>query len=408
MRSTTHQISAGPLQTIDLVALGAATGSLWRSGDVELVGLGQIETLDIDLETNTGSIQASLAALIGEDDLQLPGTGPVGFTALPFDRSITGQLFVPAIVIGRFEDVRFVTTMNGETLEYVEALVEQVLDRPDPASPTEIELHLDRSAESWRDDVVGRARAHIGNTSLRKAVFARSLTLRANDDFPIAPIVRDLAERFDTALLFVIDGFIGASPELLISRRGRIVRAHPLAGTAARDRDPERDVAQVEGLLSSSKDRIEHRITIDWLLEELLPFCSYVDAEPEPSILTLSNVHHLGTIVEGMLSEPAAPVLNLVAAVHPTPAVGGDPQADALALIDELEGFDRGRYGGPAGWVDAAGNGEFAVSVRTAQIDGSTATIAAGVGVVAQSDPQAELEETQAKFRAMLGTFLAL
>jgi isochorismate synthase len=408
VRSTTHQIFAGPLQTIDLVALGAATGWLWRSADVELVGLGQIAALDVDLETDIGSIQASLAALTGEDDLQLPGTGPVGFTALPFDRSATGQLFVPAIVIGRFEDVRFVTTMNGETLEHVEALVEEVLDRPDPAWPTEIELRLGRSAESWRDDVVGQARARIENTSLRKAVFARSLTLRGNDDFPIAPIVRDLAERFDTALLFVMDGFIGASPELLVGRRGRVVRAHPLAGTAARYRDPERDAAQVEGLLSSSKDRIEHRITIDWLLQELLPFCSYVDAEPEPSILTLSNVHHLGTIVEGMLSEPAAPVLNLVAAVHPTPAVGGDPQSAALALIDELEGFDRGRYGGPAGWVDAAGNGEFAVSVRTAQIDGPTATIAAGVGVVAQSDPQAELEETQAKFRAMLGTFLVL
>ena len=151
---------------------------------------------------------------------------------------------------------------------------------------------------------------------------------------------------------------------------------------------------------------MEHRITIDWLLAELLAFSSYVDAEPEPSVVSLENVHHLGTQVEGVLSEPPASVLELVKAVHPTPAVGGNPQVDALALIAQLEGFERQRYGGPSGWFDAQGNGQFAVSVRTAQIDGKTARIAAGVGVVAQSEPQAELEETQAKFQAMLGSFL--
>ena len=124
-------------------------------------------------------------------------------------------------------------------------------------------------------------------------------------------------------------------------------------------------------------------------------------------MVSLANVHHLGTLVEGVLSAPPASVLDLVAAVHPTPAVGGDPQDEALGLIKQLEGFDRKRYAGPAGWVDADGSGEFAVSVRTAQVDGVTATICAGVGVVAQSDPEAELEETQAKFRAMLGSFLA-
>ena len=135
-------------------------------------------------------------------------------------------------------------------------------------------------------------------------------------------------------------------------------------------------------------------------------FCSYVDAEPEPSVLSMANVHHLGTMVEGVLSAPPVSAVELVAGVHPTPALGGDPQAEALKLIAELEGFDRSRYGGPAGWVDAAGNGEFAVSVRTAQVQGHLATVCAGVGVVAQSDPEAELLETQAKFRAMLGSLL--
>ena len=159
-------------------------------------------------------------------------------------------------------------------------------------------------------------------------------------------------------------------------------------------------------MLSSEKDRWEHRITIDWLLEELLPFCSYVDAEPEPSIVTMANVHHLGTLVEGRLSSPAAPVLELVAALHPTPAVGGQPAKAALALIDELEQAERGRYAGPTGWVDGNGNGQFAVAIRSAQLNGTETRLFAGVGVVADSDPTAELAETRAKFRAMLGALI--
>jgi menaquinone-specific isochorismate synthase len=166
------------------------------------------------------------------------------------------------------------------------------------------------------------------------------------------------------------------------------------------------DQRQTAALLASEKDRWEHRITIDWLLDTLLPFCSYVDAEPEPTILTLANVHHLGTRVEGRLSSPAAPVLELVAALHPPPAVGGSPQKDALALIAELERAERGRYAGPVGWVDSEGNGEFAVAVRTATMDGNEVRFFAGVGVVGDSDPAAELEETRAKFKAMLGALV--
>ena len=345
----------------------------------------------------------------GSDEVALPGTGPVGFAALNFDAAIPGAAIVPEMVLGECEGVRFLTVIAASATavpDQVLAQVEQVMSRSLDPKPAEVRLQLGRTAESWRDDVVAAARDTIAGSELEKAVFARALTLHASSDFEPARIIERLAERFATALLFSIDGFIGASPELLVSRRDRTVRAHPLAGTAARLADADEDAAAIEALHGSAKDRVEHGITIDWLLTELLRFSSYVDAEPEPSIVTLENVHHLGTRVEGVLSEPPASVLELVKAVHPTPAVGGKPQADALALIADLEGFDRGRYGGPSGWFDGQGNGQFAVSVRTAQIDGSTAHISAGVGVVAQSEPQAELEETQAKFRAMLGSFL--
>ncbi len=381
---------------------------MWRSPDITLVGLGEVERVELGLASD--SLSAAGAHLQGRsgDALGLAGAGAVGFTTLPFVRSDAGVMLVPDVVIGEADGERFATWAHPLDRAAVEALVADALAAPPAPSPRTISLQLDRSAEAWRDDVIAVARDRISGSELQKAVFARALTLTADTDFPIGPVLASLAARFDHAMVFAVDGFLGASPELLVSRTNRTVRAHPLAGTAARSDDAAVDAEQIATLLASSKDRVEHQITIDWLLTELLPFCSYVDAEPEPSVLTLANVHHLGTLVEGVLSEPAASILDLVDAVHPTPALGGAPQAEALALIDELEGFERGRYGGPTGWVDAAGNGQFAVSVRTAHIDGPVARIAAGVGVVAQSDPQAELEETQAKFRAMLGTFLSL
>jgi len=406
VHSSTTKIEVGPIVDADLVGLGSRSGLLWRSEHVVLVGLGNPKRVPLGLNDSTQLAQRALEERRAADRSLLPGVGSVGFAALPFDRGAIGELLMPPIVIAERNGSRYVTTTDGSSVAEAEHVVEMLLGQSAPGSPTSLRVELERSADEWRDGVVAAARDRIAAGSLEKAVFARLLTVCADVDFSLSQIVPSLAARFPRANLFAIDGFIGASPELLVSRSDRIVRAHPLAGTASRLADVDADAQQVAGLLASSKDRVEHRITIDWLLEELLPFCSYVDAEPEPSILTLANVHHLGTLVEGVLSEPAASVLDLVAAVHPTPAVGGDPQGQALALIDELEGFDRGRYAGPAGWVDAEGNGEFAVSVRTAQIDGRVAKIAAGVGVVAQSDPDAELAETQAKFRAMLGSFL--
>jgi menaquinone-specific isochorismate synthase len=140
--------------------------------------------------------------------------------------------------------------------------------------------------------------------------------------------------------------------------------------------------------------------------DTLLPWCSYLDWEAEPSIVVVANVQHLGTAVEGRLSRPLPNVLDLVAALQPTPALGGHPRDVALQLIDALESFDRGRYGGPVGWVDAEGNGQWAVGIRCAEIDGRRARLFAGVGVVAGSDPDAELAETQAKLQAMLSAIV--
>jgi menaquinone-specific isochorismate synthase len=175
-----------------------------------------------------------------------------------------------------------------------------------------------------------------------------------------------------------------------------------MAGTAPRGADPDRDAELAESLRSSTTYRHEHQITIDMVYDTLLPWCSYLDYEPEPSIVAVANVQHLASYVEGLLSEPPPSVLDLVAALHPTPAVSGWPRDLAIAWIDEHEGFERGRYAGAVGWVDAAGNGTWAVSIRCAQVRDGHARVIAGNGIVADSDPPTELAETEAKLAAML------
>jgi isochorismate synthase len=215
-----------------------------------------------------------------------------------------------------------------------------------------------------------------------------------------------LLRTYPSCMLFAVGGFVGASPELLVARTGDLVRSHPMAGTAPRSADPSTDARLAADLLASAKDQVEHRYTIDMVHDTLLPWCSYLDEEAQPSIVAMANVQHLATLVEGRLSSPPASALELMRALHPTPAVNGSPRAAALELIERYEGIDRGRYAGPVGWVDAQGNGEWAVGIRSAEIDGTTARLFAGVGVVADSDPELELAETRAKFQAVLNAIL--
>jgi menaquinone-specific isochorismate synthase len=217
-----------------------------------------------------------------------------------------------------------------------------------------------------------------------------------------------LRASFGSSYRYSIDGLIGASPELLISVRGPLVNSHPLAGTSPRTGDPATDQRVAAELLASAKNQIEHRIVIDVIHDTLLPWCSYLDWEPEPSIVAVANVQHLGTALEGHLSEPRPHVLELVRALSPTPALGGFPRDEALQLISTAEGFPRGRYGGAVGWVDGNGDGTWAVAIRCAEFsdDRRTARLVAGGGIVADSEPLAELAETQAKLQAMLSAIV--
>jgi isochorismate synthase len=241
---------------------------------------------------------------------------------------------------------------------------------------------------------------------LAKVVLAREIVVGTDRPLDRSAVLQRLRSAYPGCHLLSVDGLVGASPELLVSRSGDTVRSHPLAGTAPRGGDPATDQRLAASLLASTKDREEHQITIDMVHDTLVGWCSYLDYEAEPSILAVANVQHLATLVEGRLSRPAPSVLELVAALHPTPAVAGWPREPAVDWIVAHEGFDRGRYAGTVGWADAAGNGTWAVAVRCAEVLGTTARVFAGNGIVADSDPHAELAETQAKLQALLSTIV--
>jgi menaquinone-specific isochorismate synthase len=249
---------------------------------------------------------------------------------------------------------------------------------------------------------VAEAVARIDAGDLEKVVLARAVEVEADGPLVVPDILRRLRALFPSCMVFSVDGFVGASPELLVARLGLDVRCQPLAGTVARSGDPTTDARLARALLASGKDRREHGLVVDAVAAALRPFCDRLDVPSTPEIVPLRNVAHLGTTIRGRLAAPAPSALALACRLHPTPAVAGTPTMAALALLERLEGSTRGRYAGPVGWVDSRGNGEWAVGIRSAEVRGNKARLMSGNGIVAGSDPDEELAETQLKLQALL------
>ena len=418
---------------LDLVAVAGDCGALWQQGRVGFAGRGEALRITVpagDPAAAAAAVAHALGAIEVDDPLGLPGRGPVALGALPFDPTQAGELVVPRVLLGRADDgTRWITTVGSagddrldpdRALAQVvtELLAEQPPDgsadgsapggaggAADVTGPGTFTVAAARPAQQWCDELEA-ARDELRAGRARKVVLARELVVTTDLPLRRGDVLAQLRRAYPTNILFADGGFVGASPELLVARTGDRVRSHPMAGTAPRSADPSTDARLAANLLASAKDQVEHRYTIDMVHETLLPWCSYLDEEAEPSIVAMANVQHLATLVEGRLSSPPASVVELMRALHPTPAVNGAPRAEALALIDQFEGLDRGRYAGPVGWVDRHGNGAWAVGIRSAELDGCRARVFAGVGVVADSNPAAELAETRAKFQALLGAIV--
>jgi menaquinone-specific isochorismate synthase len=254
---------------------------------------------------------------------------------------------------------------------------------------------------------VARIRAgHLG-----KVVLARDLFATAPDDISVRPLLARLAARYPDCWTFSCAGLVGATPDLYIKREGPEISSLVLAGTTPRGVTAAEDEALGTALLGSAKNVEEHGYAVADVRGTLAPLCDRLEVGDRPWLLRLANLQHLATTVTGRLAAPQASAGNglrrqasalaLAAALHPTASVCGTPADVAIQLIRELEGMDRGRYAGPVGWVDARGNGEWGIALRCAELDGPRARLFAGCGIVADSDPAAELAEAQVKFRPM-------
>lgn len=357
-------------------------GSLWWSRGRGLVGLGRALSIDVGLGRERGSdAWRALREVLAVR--RAAGISAVAMGSFTFDPNTAGSvLFVPETVYvddAPDEGPVIAETGEGDRVRHARGEIDEL---------------------RWLDGVSAAIRS-IEEGALAKVVLARDEVVWRKTPFSERTIAMRLAQTFPECFTFVCDGLVGATPELLVRRKGREVESVVLAGSARRGANPDDDAAVADGLFNSEKEREEHLLALDSVRDALASVCSDVTAPEEPEILRLANVQHLATKITARLDDPAFSVLELVDVLHPTAAVGGVPREVALNRIRDVEGDLRGRYAGPVGWVDAEGDGEWGIALRCALVEGERARLFAGAGVVAGSLPEAELEETRLKFRAM-------
>ncbi len=333
-----------------------------------------------------------------DDPVRLSGSGLVAFGAFTFapESDRPSVLVVPRVTVGMRDGVAWVTRIDDA-------------DDRIAATPLGAEYRIPLrpgalAPEGYRDAVAEAVRRILAG-SLDKVVLARDLAGHLPEGADLRRVLVELALGYPDTWTFAVDGLIGSSPETLVRVNHGVVTARVLAGSAARGVDAASDHAAALGLATSTKDLDEHRFAVQSVLAALQGHARGVVASEMPFALKLPNLWHLASDVEGSLADGSSS-LDLVAALHPTAAVAGHPTAAALAQIAELEHLDRRRYGGPVGWVDADGNGKWAIALRSAEIGADGAVTAyAGAGIVAESDPERELAETRLKFRPIVEAF---
>lgn len=344
-------------------------------------------------------------------DSELSGVGgPMVFASFPFDPGHTtarSVLVVPRLVIGRRRGQAWVTVIGPDpVVDEVPARVDGVVHPPRATGVAG--RSLDR--EQWQR-IVAEAVERIESNGMSKVVLARGVTIAA--DSPIDPrwLVNALADRYPNCWTYCVDGLVGASPEMLVRLEDGLAMSRVLAGTIRRTPSAGSDQASAEeldlklahSLARSSKNLVEHELAVESVAAALAPFCSGMNVPDAPYVLELPNVLHLASDVTAVAHGDVS-ALRLAAELHPSAAVCGTPTATARRAIAELENLDRGRYSGPVGWMDASGDGEFAIALRCGQLaeDRRSITLYAGCGIVAESDPAEEYAETQAKLVPML------
>ncbi len=404
--------------------VAGAQGCLFAGPSLALAGRGRAALLDLPggLEDSSALDRAvdRLAAIEHRDGVGRPGSRPSAQGSLPFDRGRPGRLVVPELTMGRDDEGTWVTWVGpagapipdrdelAARLDALAAPARARHRRPDQRAARPPALSARPTPAGYARSVAA-AVAAITTGPLAKVVLARWVD--ATFDQPLASddVLGRLALQEPACTAFAHDvaggRFVGVTPELMVARHGPEVTCHPLAGTIGLGGDD--DAAAVARLVESAKDQVEHRLVVEDIQRVLGPRCSALDVPAAPTLVRLHSVAHLGTCIRGKLSAADQPVehaLRLVAALHPTPAVGGVPRHEALAFIAATEAVERDHWAGPVGWVDAAGDGEWMIGIRSTTISagGTSARLCAGAGIVAGSDPAAELAETTVKLTPVL------
>jgi menaquinone-specific isochorismate synthase len=340
------------------------------------------------------------------DPARAPSEMPLAMGAFKFLPAGAAHLVVPVVTVIATEGRAATALVTGEQ-PGLGPLEDLLLAPPvaEEAPPDAFALRSARPHDDFRRRVAD-AVAEVRSGRLEKVVMAREVVVEANRPFRQADLLERLRSLHPSCMTFALGGFLGASPELLVRREGRHVESHPLAGTAPRSGDPAADRRTEAALINSPKERAEHRAVVEAIAAALSPATDELEVPEGPEIVELRNVSHLRTRISGTLAtgpEGRAPTaLDVVALIHPTPAVAGTPLDLALDYLDKAEELDRDRYAGAAGWVRADGDGEWYLGIRCALVDDRTARLFAGVGIVGDSDPAAELAETQLKLQAFL------
>ena len=377
LRSRTWLLDAG----LDPLAALGPGGFAWFAD-----GFG-LATSGVAARVSVADAADVLADIAGDDPVTEPGTGPLAVGALGWDGR--GELVVPARIAGR--------TAGG--LSWVTE-VGPADDDAEGWPATRLVARAGRDRAAWTA-AVDEALARIGAGRLAKVVLAREVTVDLRRPLDVASVVATLRREQPACFTYAAGAYVGASPELLARRRGRDVVSRPMAGTVAQGGSAGDDRRLVDAMAASAKEQAEHRLVVDDVRAKLSLIGDRAPDARGPDVVRLSTVAHLATTVACRLRDPSTSALEVAALLHPTPAVAGVPETAALDAIADLEGFDRGLYAGPVGWVDARGDGDWAVALRSATLDGTRARLVAGAGIVAGSDPEAEWEETEAKLAAM-------
>jgi menaquinone-specific isochorismate synthase len=379
-----------------LEELEDSRGLAWVQYGEGLVAWGEAARITVDpgterFERATTGLNELFSTFDVTDEVRAPGSGPVAFGAFTFDPLEPGSvLIVPSIVVGRRRGRSWITHIGREPK----------IDRNEAPEDDRIRYWGPSAPEVGWLDAVTTAEKAVRNGELEKVVLARDMRVWSKTELSPRRLVKRLAERFPECYAFSVDGLIGATPELLVRTEGKRMSTEILAGSIRRGEDEAEDEVLGRKLLNSAKDAVEHDIAVRSVNELLPEFCESLTIAESPRLLKLANVQHLATEIQGEMRD-AYSALEIAGTLHPTAAVCGLPRSEAMDMIRRLEGMSRARYAGPVGWVDAQGNGEWGIALRCAELDGGSARLFAGGGIVAGSTPEGELDETRIKLLAM-------